>query len=1116
MKNKTNLTASQTSAIHHENGNLLISASAGSGKTFVMISRIISLILEGKAKVDEILAVTYTRLAAEEMKQKLVKALIDAINSGKDRERLMTALNDVANADISTFHSFLIRLLRSSFFAIGIDPLFKIADDTDAETLKKRAIDRLFDDKYSDGDENFYYLTRIFRKYRADKNLKDEIFRIYEFASAEAEPNGFLLKMKEVSEEKYKFYSDGLLDIYKRKLSALCELVENVKENAEKFDLKKYADYAETLINGMKIALSAENTDKLCLFADGSLGRMPTISNKDEITTKIGDKLKKIKENLAKLYGDIRDTFSKPDLKETYLKSGNAVKALCDLTIEFAEYYHREKRNENLLDYADLEHLSYKLLTENEQVRQEIKNKYKYIFADEYQDVNGVQEAILNLIGSDNVFMVGDVKQSIYAFRGCNPDIFSAKYGEYEKSSGGTALALDKNFRSSDKILSYVNNIFSFVMTKEFGGVDYKSNPMTGGDGVFDEDNGVTLHIIEGKKQQAAEPEGVYEVIKAYENRDEDEDFYEGIVTAKIIAEELNKKVYDPKSEEFRQVNLSDIAVLSRDSSGFTNRLLKELAKLGVPATSEAETKITDYPEIQILISVLELIAFYADDVPLATVLKSSIGSLTEKDLAEIRRPYQKKDKTFSECVNAYMESGEDETLKNKLAAFKKYFEKVRLLSELMSAGELLTLIMEETGLDLEILGMPLGAIRLERVDKFISASVSNGKALSSVEFLNRIRSAPDKIKMTAKSGSETVRVMSMHASKGLEFPIVIVVGAKKQFSSLDINAEISLSRNDGIAVKYYDEDTKTSRETISRKYFKETAKLNRTKEEARVFYVALTRAKTRLHIVCDCEIEDEPTKYRLLTAGKFSDFLSKKEATVITYDKDDLGKEDRLKKDRILIGKGDEELTDKILSNISFVYPFEQECHLQAKSTVTEIAAKNRKEILSEEPFTLNSSSTDRGNAYHKFMQYCDFSQKSADNELIRLLSENLISDSEQKLIDKSSLDKVLNLGVFKEISDCELYREQPFVVPLKARDIGEGTSERELLVQGVIDLLAVRENEAIIIDYKTSYHNSERLKADYSAQLNLYALAVEKALKLKVKKKLIINLLTGETVEI
>ena len=1122
MENKSNLTFDQSRAVYHDDGNLLISASAGSGKTYVMISRIINLILSGKAGVDEILAVTYTKLAAEEMKQKLVKEVVSAINSGKDRERLVVALSEIPNADISTFHSFLTKVLRSHFYAVGIDPLFKIADETDAEALKKRAIDRLFDEKYNSGDEEFLYLTRIFRRYRSDGHLKETVMRIYEFASSEAEPDKFLSSAKEVSEEKYDAFERNLIDIYKRKLLSLQTLAEKFIGDAKFFGVNAYAEYAENILTSIKISLSATDAHKLHLSADVSFDRLPQIRGKDETTEKLSADLSRIRKALTDIYADISATFSQSDAKEKYLKTGRATEALCLLAIEYGDYYDKVKKDEGLLDFSDLEHLSYKLLCENETIREEIKNKYKYIFADEYQDVNGVQEAILNLISSDNVFMVGDVKQSIYAFRGCNPDIFAAKFDDYSKGNGGSALFLDKNFRSASEVLDSVNGVFSRVMTKDFGSVDYGANPMIGGDVIPSGIGGATLHIIEGEKVKKEKASGVYSVLKAYEERDEDEDFYEGILTAEIIEEELKNQIYDGKLKAYRQVTLSDIAVLSRDSSAFTNRLLKELAKLGVPATSETKTAICDYPEIKILISVLELIAYYADDVPLATVLKSSIGNLTEAELAEIRRPFPRsaKDaKTFSECVNAYINVGENEEVKTKLVAFKKYFEKIRLLSEFCGAGEILTQIMEETGLDLEILGMPFGAIRLERAEKFISESVKGGKILSVTEFLNRIRSAPDKICISAKSGSDTVRVMSMHASKGLEFPIVIIVGAKKRFSSEDLKGEILLNRSEGISIKYYDEAAKTCEETLARKYFKEVGKLNRVKEEARVFYVAMTRAQNRLHIVCDCPIADEMDDFTILNADKFADFLSKKNFKTVYHDRSKLFSGEKSEIKKILIGIGDEGLTEKILSDISYSYPYIEECSLPVKRTVTKIAEESRPTPTYDEDkfyLTEKSSFIEKGNAYHKFMQYCDFSAKNANNELIRLLSQNVLSESEAAMLSIEPLEKVLSLEIFEALKSYELYREQPFIVPIAANEAGAWQSDREILVQGVIDLLAVKGDEAIIIDYKTSSHGKEQLKRDYAAQLNVYALAVEKALKLKVKEKLIINLLSGEVVEI
>ncbi|MBO4323592.1 MAG: UvrD-helicase domain-containing protein, partial [Clostridia bacterium] len=883
-----NYTPSQRAAIFHEGGNLLVSASAGSGKTFVMISRVIDLILSGKAEVKEILAVTYTNLAAEEMKQKLVKELVKGIAEGKNVERLKRALSDVADADFSTFHGFLGKVLRSYFYACGLDPLYAIADETEAKELKNLAIERLFDKKYRSADEDFLYLARIYRRKRGDGDLKDMVLKLSDFASSEASPEEFFEKGVSLTENFKSFYKK-LSSLYREKLTALITLIEKTEEGCEFSGAEKYAAYAKDLSVSAKLALSsltAEDFKEISL----SLAKMPSVQGKDEILSAIGEELKEEKKELSDIVSAANEWLLSPKEREKdVLATARAAKTLTILAKEFDEEYSKIKRAENKADFNDLERISLNLLRSHEEIRAEISDRYKYVFADEYQDVNGVQEEILGLIAKDNLFMVGDVKQSIYAFRGCNPEIFAEKYDNYLSGSGGKALSLDKNFRSSDGVLSAVNNVFSHVITREFGGIEYSENPMSGCGLYKDYKGGATLHILDGEKQKKEKASGIYSVLKAFNDRDKGEDFYEGALAAKIIESELGKPIFDLKTGKMRETAYGDIAVLTRNSKGFTTKVVKELSKYFIPVTSEAGENLLDYPEIKLLIDVMKLISFYADDAPLAATLTSAVGKLDEEDLAEIRRPYSRRDKSFADCVSLYEKEGENAALREKLKNFREYFEKIRLLSEFTGAGEILARVMKDTGLDLEINGMPLGEMRIGRVEKFLSESVVGGKPLSVNEFLKRIEYSPKDLTLSPKGGENTVKVMSIHASKGLEFPVVIVAGLKKNFSSESRKGEILFDRGLGFALKSYDEENKTCSETLIRQYFKEKIKLDAIKEEARIFYVATTRAKCRLHLIADCDIQEEFSHFSLLSAGKFADFICKRDMPVVYHDREEL-----------------------------------------------------------------------------------------------------------------------------------------------------------------------------------------------------------------------------------
>ncbi len=1128
MKEDNNLTPIQKAVIKSEGSNMLVSASAGSGKTFVMIERVIRLITEGKADVGDILALTFTNLAAEEMKQKLVNAIIGEIAKGNNVERMKNALAEIPTASISTFHSFCSDLLKKYFYVAKIDPLYAIADDADAKELKKRAIDQLFLQKYSDGDEDFLYLTRIYRKNRSDETLKKHVLDLLSFASSESDPEAYLKKTaNSVTEDEYYKIADALMELYKNEMSVFIKDFQALKSEYDLYESKKYSEFLGIYIARLKSARYCDDIRKILIVANEPFENVPRTTKADgECVKELGSALKTLTSKAKTLFSSIIQDFDGfgEKGKEVYLASARATKALCLLTIDFNNIYSEIKADENKLDFSDLEQKTRQLLLSSPEICEELKQKYKYVFADEYQDVNAVQEEILSLIYNDNAFMVGDVKQSIYAFRGCNPEIFSNKFDDYKKNHGGIVFSLDKNFRSSDKILDGVNLVFSRIMTKDFGDIAYAENPMTFGELFPKNYGGITLHVIDGKAKRKSPSTGVYDILKSLESAEESEDFLEGSLIANIIEDELSKKIYDPKLKEERNVELKDIVILARTAKGFIPKVVKELLKRNIPAVGDMGSSLTDYPEIQLLISVLKLISFYADDPPLVALLKSSVGGLEESDLAKIRKRYPRKfGKSFKDCVDDYEIHGEDEVIKTKLKLFREYFEKIRLLAEFKGAGEILTEVMVEKGLDLEISAMPLGAIRLKRAERFISESVQGGKNLSVSDFLKRIEDAPETLTMPLSANDNTVRVMTIHASKGLEFPIVILAGMNKQFNFIDSTGEIATSRSKGIALKSYDETSMTYHSTIARSYIKKAERISSTKEEMRLLYVAMTRAQSRLHLVSAKPIENRLYKSGFLSAIRYADFISPEDFKTVVHPIEELSRAATTKPQSVLIGQGRKSLSDKIYEDLVFSYPYLNSTTLPVKEAVTKIVEENK---ASEKDFSLLSPvlpndartpvSTTVGTIYHRFMEKCDFYGESVEEQLKKMVATNALTAKEANDIDVERLNKTLSSELFADIKGFELYKEQPFIAFFKANEIKSAESDDKILVQGIIDLLAVKDNEAIIIDYKTSSSSIKALALRYKTQLDVYAAAVEKSLGLKVKGEYLLNLLTGEFIKI
>lgn len=1130
--NEKNYTPDQRKAVIAEGRNVLVSASAGSGKTFVMIERVIRLIVEGKAEVGEILAVTYTTAAAEEMKQKLVKAIIAEINAGRDVARFRKALSEVPTASISTFHSFCANLIRTYFYALDVDPSVSVADENQAGELKNKALDSLFESLYETRDEDFLYLVRIMGRSRGDDSLKETVKKLYEFASSEKSAEEFLTKAAENITEKSFYKSENeLYGIFTAYIKELIRIGENLTSLAESYGYAVYVEYVGELLVKLKTCLNAKDFRSLIKAAGLSVPKAPrTTSKDDEDLAAYKGKLEYFKKKCKDVYDDIREASpnddEEKDLSE-YLSTARATKALCRLTIDFGKEYARLKADAAALDFADLEHFAYRLLSENPDVLSAVKQKYKYVFADEYQDVNGIQEAILSLISSDNAFMVGDVKQSIYAFRGCNPDIIAAKFERYKRGEGET-VSLDANFRSTDAVLAAVNKTFSPIMTKDFGGTDYKNNPMTGS-GKYPQGYGETIliEIPEAEKEKTIKG-GVYDIVDDVNAPAPKAAFAEGAVVANIVRKEAGGKVYDLKAKREREVTPKDFAVLTRNSSGFPTEIVRHLKRNDIPVSSSAKNPVGDYPEIKLLKDLLKIIVRFADDAPLFACLKSAIGGVSEAEAAEIKRaayaaitsdtgdkPAATKKPTFADCYRWYLLSGEDENIRNKLKNFDEYISKIRLLSGFENAGEILSRVLSETGLDLEILSQKNGEIRLSRVERFIAEAGSGENGLSVSKFLTRAESDDGDVSVGSSDGDDSVTVTSMHASKGLEYPIVILAGLGKRFNLDDTKKEILTDRYEGIALKFYDEESKRTKITLPRAAFKERARLNAIKEEMRVFYVAMTRAECKLYLVTSEPVEENDDFTSILFANKFSDFIKTKYFDKkITADDTEIGDGEDVRE--VYISKDRPALTDLIRKNLSFIYPYEEDVNLPVKRAVTSLAedATTDDDEMTEIRLPVDKTARERGIAYHAFLQHADSFYEDAGVLLEKIKTGKKLTDEQLALLSEEKLRKILRAPLFEEIRGYKFYKEQPFIAQMAANEISNTNATGDVLVQGIIDLLAVKGDKAIIVDYKYSKKSISHLKETYAYQLALYKKAVEKTLKLKVEKTILFNLNTVESI--
>ncbi|MBE7093762.1 MAG: hypothetical protein E7367_03630 [Clostridiales bacterium] len=1149
-------TPEQQAAIDTE-GRVIVSASAGSGKTTVMIQKMINLICDKGIDVTRILAVTYTKKAAASMKDKLRKALVKAINnpatSLKDKERLKAQYRLVPLADISTIHSFCAKLIRTHFYATDVGNKFGIMAEDDANGLeiRARAIENLFEQAYEGKEEDFLKLLSVYYRKKNDNLLREVILSTHSTVRTHVDYKKELESSGEDTDERFNAVCDELFawyankcKIYREELSLLYGFFE--KEAGR----KDFADYCGVLMDVLNSWLDAGDIFTLASLRWKSLPDFPKTDENDPpevlaAAKKLGALRVKIKKQNDEERG-LKTLASRDEERRRFSLAMGLAKPLGKYVIRFDEEYTRLKRLRGVLDYNDLEHIALQLLRVDE-IAAEMREKYQYVFVDEYQDVNPVQESIINAVSGENLFLVGDIKQSIYAFRGSKSKFFADKFKAFKASPTAHALPLSKNFRSVSPVLDAVNEQFVKLMTPKNTEVDYEADgKMLFGELYKAGEGRVQVHFA-GKPQaeKSAPPSEVYSVRKNTAGRSS-----EISLTAKkireIIERELKGEYYNVEKGKYMPIRYADIAVLDRWKKGEIGEVVRALAAEGVPVSTESPLNICEFPEVKVLIDLLRLIDNARQDVPLASVLLSPIGGFTEDDLAEIRLATHDLGKvSFRTACKTYA-ARETDKRAERLKAFFEYLDEIRLFAQVENAGEVLTRVIAEKQMEAALLGGINGENCLKRIHRFIEET-RNPEPLDTHAFLARLKMLDNAIYYYENGGENAVHVMTMHASKGLEFPVVIVSGLGRKFRLDDEKNESFYVDGYGLALKAYDPKTMVYTSTLLRLLYKRRELLETVRDELNLYYVALTRAQYSLHMIFN-----EERAFADIYYGK-----SFEEVTDFSvwekYKMDGAGIEIPVLERQPLVVDADETLVEQIVRAQEWQYGHSGCEDMPAKTSPTALMklaeAKTPEErahayvevaegLSGEEPAE-SETDTVKGSAYHAFLEHFDFSllESVCGNRdgLLALVEEGLTAMREGELLseeylavlDKEKLADVLSNSVFYRLRDVHLYKEQQFLTALPAGEVlsmlgeeGSGcpSCDEDMLFQGAIDLLAVGDGYAEIIDYKYSRKGQEALRKTYSMQLRLYRMAVARALKIPMENIscTIVNIFYGFEMEI
>ena len=1109
-------------------GKTIVSASAGSGKTTVMIEKIIRLIKAGCA-VGEILAVTFTKKAATQMKEKLSKSLIASINDPKtapaQKKELKLRLGEVASADISTIHAFCARLIRSHFYLAGVDSNFHIisADDAEGTALKNQALNALLEEGYEDGAADFAHLLSVYYRKRKDDTLRDIILSTYQNLRDRADYKTYLEKSGAYDESVFASVCEKLHLALREECAYYATLAKNERDY-----FQTTGDKAQLALSNELVDAFTEITDSTDYFSACSLEKKKftrnTLADKNSEEKRLhADRLTALRMKLVKeIYKTFDETLSKAEEFKNFQRSGKTAAALGKYILRFDEKYETLKGERGALDYNDLEHKALALLKIPE-VAEEIHKKYRYVFVDEYQDINPVQEQIISLVADKELFLVGDVKQSIYGFRGSKSEFFVQKQEEFKKGDG-TALALTRNFRSSDAVLDAVNKQFSLAMTKDSCNVDYLTDSVMERGGMYALNDGrVQLHFLP-KAQTEEETDPLREVYSVRKNADKKREKLAQMAKAirAIVQKEYNSDIYDPEIKGYRKVKYSDIAILSRYKGGELADVVAHLSAEGIPVNTASAINICDYAEIKTLVDILSLIDNQKQDIPLCSALLSPMGNVTANELAEVRLAY-KKETFFRDACALYAKEKQD-FLAHKLHKFFAYLQSLKVYSSVLNAGELIAKILSDTRMEAQLLSRANGASSIRRIHRFIEETTTP-KPLSLHEFLDKLRDLQYVVTLTENGGEDSVQAMTMHASKGLEYPVVIVDNMNEPFRIVRTE-EVYVESNFGLAPYAFDSLTMTKKQTLLRRLYKIEETKSCIADELNLYYVSLTRAKYALHMLFNEKPSLTNVKYAHSLAD-FTDFDVWKDC-IVDEDVFDVPKQPRT----ALVFKPDETLAREIIAAFSWKYPREDLSNFPVKSSATgllnRLQTQQKEEEISkfdglfgneEDKANWEKTSVESGLAYHAFLEKFDFALLYDENgqpiEKSRLQSvlEEYYQDFEKQenteysgYLTVEKLIEILSNPAFYQLRNKRLYKEKQFLVSLPIKDTfggeGMGNADEEIIFQGAIDLLAIGDDGAQVIDYKYSKKSADELKRHYAPQLLLYKRVVAKIMKLPLDK--------------
>lgn len=1159
-------TENQQAAINARSGSLLVSAAAGSGKTAVLVQRVIERITdkENPTDADRLLVVTYTRAAANEMRERIMAKLDGLIAENPYDSALQRQLILLERANICTVHSFCSDLIHQNFYRLNISSDFRIADDAELTIIQNAALNSVLDELYESGNKDFYSLVEAFSSVRDDKALQSVILKLYGFLLSHPFPEKWL-------KEKAEMYSPNVpaaqtvwgksiigyaADAIEYCITLNEKSLELASEDAllyEKASKQLLVDKGYLAILKNKLAEGSWNDIARFVYSFEN-GRLSTPRGYAEDINKIKissnrDVLKKVIKNLKELFA-----YTEEECAEDIRELSPIVKCLFKTVEMFSERFAKAKQDKGIADFSDLEHLALKLLVKYDDggyaftdIAYAARSRYDEVMVDEYQDVNEVQDIIFSAVSRDenNLFVVGDVKQSIYRFRQAMPEIFLRKKNSvqnYHKGLSNTPskIILDKNFRSRSGITDSVNFVFSHLMSEKAGDMEYTEEERLVAGAVFpNKDEADTeLHILrlaDGDDMNITEAHHIADIILS-------------MVNSYMIND----------GDSLRPAAFGDFCILLRSANRHAPVFVKELGLLGIPAFSDSTESFLTVYEISVMLSLLNVLDNPIQDIPLLSVMMSPIYGFTPDEMAAVRLNGKSEKLYF-----AVKKAAADGDIKCRDFLCELY--ELRHTAAVSPSDVLINAVYEKTGFTSIVQSMKNGSARLNNLrllQEYAKGYEASGyKGLSGfIGFINKLSMQGGDLPSAGNSKAanlNAVHIMSIHKSKGLEFPICIVANMSRKINS-DKTEDVLLHSELGLGVRKRDLKLMCRYNTMPRQAVSLEIERGEKSEELRVLYVAMTRAKEKLIMLSSVKnpekyitdlasaltSSDKISPYTVLNAKNMSDWivscaLLHKSGGILReiaanpiyippsddalwyikiYDEAEKTEniEDTAATENVSEAENkDDDFLKVIYSRLNSEYKFAALNKLPVKVAASVLAAEESSDehfITSRPAFMRESGMTpaEKGTALHSFMQFADFKNAvvSLENEIERLKENKFLADYECDAIDRNHVSAFLGGMLMQRInSSSKLYREFRFTVKIKAGRVDKTLTppfdNEDIILQGAVDLAFEENGYLVIVDYKTdNVKQTEDLKKRYAAQLLLYKEAMEQCTGLKVKE--------------